>query len=263
MPLEVETRPGVTAQESAAYRRDGFVVLRSVFSASEASALERAASQLLETQTHLIEKKNLRCRFQSHHETGESLFETFDPVIDLSPVCRRIAYDVRILSVLAELYGEPACLFKDKLIFKPAGARGYVLHQDWIAWKNFPRSFLTVLVPIDAADATNGCTEVFPRYHNDGALAPEDGQFHELSSDLVDLTQGVKLELEPGDIAIFSGFTPHRSEPNRSPHARRQLYLSYNALSDGGEQRESHYADFHAYLRRKYGDFGIHDTYFR
>ena len=31
------------------------------------------------------------------------------------------------------LYGEPACLFKDKLIYKPPGVKGYGLHQDWIA----------------------------------------------------------------------------------------------------------------------------------
>jgi ectoine hydroxylase-related dioxygenase (phytanoyl-CoA dioxygenase family) len=205
----------------------------------------------------------MRCRFQPHHESGECLFETFDPVIDLAPVCRRVANDARILDALADLYGEPACLFKDKLIFKPPGAKGYVLHQDFIAWPGFPRSFVTVLVPIDAADAGNGCTECFAGYHHAGPLAPEDGQFHELPGDLFEASRGVKLELRPGDVAIFGGFTPHRSDPNRSPGWRRQLYLSYNALSDGGEQREKHYAEFHEFLRWKYREFQITDTYFR
>ncbi len=263
MTLDVATRKALKPRQIVDYRRDGFLVLRSVFGPTESAELAREANELVERHSDVIDKRNLRCRFQPHHETGETLFETFDPVIDLAPVCRRFAHDPRILDVLAELYGERACLFKDKLIFKPPGAKGYVLHQDFIAWKGFPRSFLTVLVPIDAADATNGCTEVFPGYHHDGTLAPEDGQFHELSADVVDLSKSVKLELEPGDIAIFGGFTPHRSEPNRSAFARRQLYLSYNAFSDGGEQRELHYADFREYLRRKYADFGIRDTFFR
>ncbi len=246
-----------------AYRRDGFLILRSVFAAAEAAELAAEADILPKTQVGLIDKHNLRCRFQPHHETGECLFETFDPVIDLAPVCRRIARDPRILDALADLYGEPACLFKDKLIFKPPGAKGYVLHQDFIAWPDFPRSFMTVLVPIDAADAGNGCTKVFPGCHHGGSLTPEDGEFHEVPSKLVDESKGVMLELEPGDVAVFGGFTPHRSAPNSSPSWRRQLYLSYNALSDGGDRRDRHYADFHAYLRRRYAEHRVTDTYFR
>jgi 2-aminoethylphosphonate dioxygenase len=164
--------------------------------------------------------------------------------------------------VLAELYGEEACLFKDKLIFKPPAAMGYGLHQDYIAWPGFPRSFVTVLVPIDRADEENGCTEVFPGLHRQGCLSPEDGEYHELSCEHIAGCAPVKLVLEPGDIAIFGGFLPHRSAPNRSPGWRRQLYLSYNAASDGGDQREAHYRDFRNFLSRKYAEFGLSDTYF-
>jgi hypothetical protein len=71
------------------------------------------------------------------------------------------------------------------------------------------------------------------------------------------------LTLAPGDVAIFGGFTPHRSAPNRSDRWRRQLYLSYNALSDGGDQHDKHYAEFHAWLRKRYAEHGKHDVYFR
>jgi len=260
----VDAPPRVLSQEQVeAYDRDGFLILRNVFSAVDAAELAAEADGLLAGQAGLVDKHNLRCRFQPHHLTGECLFETFDPVIDLAPVCRRVAYDPRILDPLADLYGEPACLFKDKLIFKPSGARGYVPHQDYIAWPGFPRSFVTVLVPIDPADAENGCTECFPGYHHAGSLTPEDGEFHELPMELLNEAKGVKLEIAPGDVAIFGGFTPHRSAPNRSRHMRRQLYLSYNSRSDGGEQREKHYAEFHEYLRRRYAEYGIADTHFR
>ena len=59
--------------------------------------------------------------------------------------CREVAFAPPLLALLHDLYGEPARLFKDKLIFKPPGVKGYGLHQDWIAWPGFPRSFLTVL----------------------------------------------------------------------------------------------------------------------
>jgi len=139
---------------------------------------------------------------------------------------------------------------------------GYGLHQDWIAWERFPRSFLTVLVPLESADRDNGCTIVYPGYHHQGCLTPEDGEYHELPAGTVDEDRAVPLVLAPGDVAIFGGFTPHRSDPNVSSRWRRQLYLSYNALGDGGDLHDVHYADFHRWLKTKYAQYGKHETYF-
>jgi hypothetical protein len=252
----------LSAEQCATYEEQGFLVLRRFFPpALMEEATEEAVA--LRGRHDLIAVENLRCRWQPDVESGECVFETFDPVIDLGPVCRRLALDPGLLAALGCLYGEEACLFKDKLIFKPPGVRGYGLHQDWIAWPGFPRSFLTVLVPLDLADAANGCTEVFPGYHLRGSLSPEDGDYHELTTDLVDESRGVRLELEPGDVAVFGGFTPHRSAPNRSARWRRQLYLSYNKLSDGGHQREKHYDEFHRWLRVKYAQYGKTGLYFQ
>jgi 2-aminoethylphosphonate dioxygenase len=120
-----------------------------------------------------------------------------------------------------------------------------------------------VIVAIDAADADNGATEVFPGYHHQGCLTARDGMYHQLPEDAVDLSTGVVLDLAPGDIAIFSGYTPHRSGANRSPLSRLLLYLSYNAFSDGGEQRDSHYAEFRTWLQDRYAEHGRTSTFFR
>jgi len=257
----IQSRHRLSADERQAYEDNGFLIRRRLFASDEIACLADEADAILE-RTDLIDKLNLRCRFQSQCAGDDCLFETFDPVIDLAPLCKKVALDPRIFELLADVYGEEACLFKDKLIFKPPGSMGYQLHQDYIAWPGFPRSFVTVLVPIDAAGEENGCTEVFPGYHRQGCLSPEDGEYHDLPSDLIDETRGVKLILEPGDIAVFGGFTPHRSAPNRSTGWRRQLYLSYNAVSDGGEQRDAHYKEFRRFLRRKYAEYGLVDTYF-
>jgi ectoine hydroxylase-related dioxygenase (phytanoyl-CoA dioxygenase family) len=260
--LDTLSRPTLTDEQRNFYHEQGFLVLRDFFPADLMAEASAEADALLR-RNDLIAVENLRCRWQPNVTTGACEFETFDPVIDLGPVCRRIAHNERLLAALAALYGDLACLFKDKLIFKPPGVKGYGLHQDWISWPGFPRSFLTVLVPFDRADADNGCTEVFPGYHKNGTLSPEDGNYHELSTDLIDESRGINLELDPGDVAIFGGFTPHRSAPNRSDRWRRQLYLSYNKLSDGGRQRERHYEEFHRWLRVKYAEYGKTNLYFR
>ncbi len=256
------TGPATETNLRADYERKGFVVARSLFDAAIMREASAEADRLLAENEHLKSVKNLRCRWQNNVFTGECTFETFDPVIDLGPTCDRLAHHPRLLDLLATLYGEPARLFKDKLIYKPPGVKGYGLHQDWIAWDGFPRSFLTVLIPFDAADRYNGCTVVYPGYHRNGPLSTPDGQYHELPAETVDESKAVPLLLEPGDVAIFGGFTPHRSDPNVSDRWRRQLYLSYNALSDGGDQRAKHYAEFHAWLKVKYAEYGKSETYF-
>jgi ectoine hydroxylase-related dioxygenase (phytanoyl-CoA dioxygenase family) len=263
----LDTLPGkaacaLTPQQQEDYRDHGYIILRRVFAIEEIAAAALEVEYLLQKK-ELIDTQNIRCRWQNHIETNECLFETFDPVIDIGPICGRIARDDRIFAALEGIYGERAHLFKDKLIFKPPGARGYDMHQDYIGWKSFPRSFVTVMVAIDPADPENGATEVFPGYHQKGYLSPEDGDYHPCPAGAVDGGRAVLLDLQPGDIAIFGCFTPHRSAPNRSNRWRRQLYLSYNASSDGGDQREAHYREFHEWLKGKYAQYGKRNVYFR
>jgi hypothetical protein len=250
------------AARTASYHTDGFLVIGGVFGAERIAELAADAVRLLERRD-LIDQDNVRCRWQNAADTGECRFDCFDPVIDLSPICERIARDRRLLDIVGTLYGEPACLFKDKLIFKAPGTPGYDLHQDYISWKSFPTTFLTAIVAIDPADALSGATEVFPGYHRQGCLADPDGMYHTLPDQAVDRSKGVVLELAPGDVAVFSGYTPHRSAPNRSAHWRRLLYLSYNALSDGGEQRDQHYTEFRGWLQDRYAEYGKTATFFR
>ena len=63
--------------------------------------------------------------------------------------------------------------------------------------------------------------------------------------------------------AIFSGYTPHRSAPNRSAQSRRLLYLSYNALSDGGDLPDEHYAEFRGWLQDRDAGNGKTSMFFR
>src|SRR6185295_2665142 len=190
MSATTNSTTSLTPEDRARYAADGYLVVRGVFAADEMAALREEADRLF-ARTDLINVDNLRCRWQDHVDTGECLFECFDPVIDLGRQCASIARDERILKILSEIYGDGACLLKDKLIFKPPGAKGYGLHQDYIGWPTFPHSFTTVLVPIDAARCENGATEVFPGYHRQGCLSPQDGMYHELELEKIDESRGV------------------------------------------------------------------------
>lgn len=243
----------LSAAEIAHFHDDGFLILPGVFAADEMAALAAEAETLF-ARSELIDTANIRCRW-SNNSCEDCVFDCFDPVIDIGPVSRYFAYDERLLAPLRAIYDDEAHLFKDKLIFKRPGAKGYALHQDFIGWATFPESFITVIVAIDATNGENGATEVFPGYHRQGYLSPRDGDYHELPLSTIDETTGVLLELSPGDVALFGGFTPHRSATNNSQSFRRQLYLSYNAGRDGGDQRDAHYREFHTWLVKKYAEY--------
>jgi 2-aminoethylphosphonate dioxygenase len=255
--------PGaLTPAQLAQYEGQGYLVLRNVFAPAEVAVASMEADRLF-GRKDLIDTANIRCRWKNHCDTGECLFECFDPVADISPLFSVMARDRRLTDAVAALYGEPAHLFKEKLIFKPPGAEGYETHQDFISWKDFPRSFVTAAVAIDSSGPDNGCTVVYPGYHRRGYLSPEDGDYHGVPAGAVDPAAGVPLELAPGDVALFGCFTPHGSAPNRTPGWRRLLYASYNADSDGGDRRDAHYREFHAWLRVKYAQYGKTAVYFR
>ncbi len=248
--------------QQADYANEGFVVLRNVFSAAEIQAAIREAESLLHDRANLVSIDNLRCRFMPHCDTAENLFETFDPVIDIAPVCARFAADPRILNVLRVIYQDDPCLLKDKLIYKLPGARGYGLHQDHPNWPGFPQSFVTVVIAYDTFDRQNGGTELFPRYHLQGSLSADTDSYRELTFDVIDEQSGVALELQPGDVAFFGCYVPHRSAPNRTGICRRGLFLSYNAASEGGDQRDRHYREFQQRMGERYHTQGRVDVYF-
>jgi ectoine hydroxylase-related dioxygenase (phytanoyl-CoA dioxygenase family) len=250
-PIEVER-----------FRSAGYVVLRDLLDPVLVKEIDRDARRLLAL-AEWIDADNLRCRFQPDHASGALRFDCFDPVIDLSPASRALARDARIDSCLRAIYGESAHLFKDKLVFKAPGSQGYPLHQDYIAWSEFPESFVTVVIPIDPCGADNGAIELFPGEHRRGYLSKRDGEYHRLSRREFAQVGSLVLELEPGDVAVFDGFLPHGSGPNRSDRWRRQLLLSYNAESDGGEQRDAHYRQYIAWLRKKRAEAGRSEGYFR
>src|SRR5262249_411236 len=153
--------PGVLSDADVTfYKFEGYLIVRGLFDAQEIDRLGQDVDRVCWEHADLIHADNMRVRLKQHFATNETTVEVFDPIADLSPFPHAFAHEPRILDRLHDLYGEPAELFKEKLIYKAPGAIGATLHQDWIAWPGFPESFLTVLVAIDPFTAESGATEV-------------------------------------------------------------------------------------------------------
>lgn len=241
-------RYSLSREEIDHYHAHGYLVVRDVIPLGEVEQLATEVNHLIAERSQTFHPANLRVRFKS--ASNEQVVEVIDPISDLSRCARSICLDARITDRVASLYGEPACLFKDKYFCKPPGTEGLPLHQDWISWPGFPQSFLTVLIAVDPFHEASGATKVYPGCHKLGYLSPQDGTHHHLEHSKMPV-KPVCLELAPGDIALFSCFTPHYSEANRSGSCRRGYFISYNAQSEGSDRWESHYREFHDWIRSR------------
>jgi 2-aminoethylphosphonate dioxygenase len=143
-------------------------------------------------------------------------------------------------TVLEQLFGEAAVLFKEKINFKLPHGAGFAPHQDAPAFTTFGQTFhITVMVAVDPSTTENGCLEVVEQLHGTGVLPQAaDGT---LDAAWVAKQRWVPVEMAPGDVLMFDSYMPHRSGPNLSDRPRRALYVTYNRAS-AGSYRDAYFA---------------------
>jgi ectoine hydroxylase-related dioxygenase (phytanoyl-CoA dioxygenase family) len=243
------------------YNRDGYLVLRGVFTQKEAELWQAECERLLSLKD-VLDPLNVRVGFRN--VKGVSTVEKFDPLVDISPVFSELVKDERILTPLRDIYLDEPLLFKDKLVFKLPGMSGYQMHQDGSWWQGFPiEGLISVMVAIDGASRANGGLELFPGYHE--RLLSKPGELrgmNEAECAGIDLSKGEVVETEPGDIILFHSFTPHRSGPNTADYSRKQLYLTYSPSSNG-QLYKAHYQHYLRYVSRGKDEKTVEQSYFR
>lgn len=141
-----------------------------------------------------------------------------------------------MVAVASALLGEPAVLYKEKINYKLPGGAGYAAHQDAPAYP-LVRNHVSCMVAVDDASAGNGCLEVASNSHREVLPMDERGC---IARDAVAELEFVSVEVRAGEALWFHSRTPHRSGPNRSPVARRAIFPTYNAASEGN-QRDAYY----------------------
>ena len=179
-----------------------------------------------------------------HHfeqtDTGRRIArsEDFEPH---EPLLSSLLRQGFITEVLADLFGEPAILFKEKINYKHPGGGGFAPHQDATAYR-FVDHHISVMVPLDVATRASGCLWFSDR--QDGIVPNEAGC---ISPEWVATQEWAPIEVGPGDLVFFDSYSPHYSETNCTLGSRRALYLTYNRQSDG-DFRDEYYADKHRVL---------------
>ena len=109
---------GLSESELANHRDLGYTVVRGLVDSADLQKIVPEVDRLW-NRKDLVDRKNLRCRFQKHIVTGEYEFECFDPYFDLSPVLAEFSLSPRLRAIMRSIYGEPGHVCHNQLVFNP------------------------------------------------------------------------------------------------------------------------------------------------
>lgn len=242
MPQTAESL--LTAEEQAAFRRDGFVVAHGLLSRDEAVAIRDAFMD--QNKDGPIEGMSEIKR--SHADGGDAPkgYDPSDPLFfyprmihphqhpehAVGPLAMRYMLDSRIESILTELMGDAPLAVQTMFYFKPPGARGQDFHQDNFYLKVKPGTCMAAWIALDDCDADNGGMMCVPDTQTYDIQCPQesDAKLY-FTTEHVPIPAGktaVLPKLRPGDVLFFNGSTVHGSGPNTSADRfRRSLICHY------------------------------------
>ncbi len=89
---------------------------------------------------------------------------------------------------------------------------------------------MNVWTPLVPVNVENGCMEFIPGSHKWGVVPHEKDQYYlRIHDDYIEPveSEAVTIEIDPGDVVIFSNLLFHRGLPNRSSHIRWSLDFRY------------------------------------
>ena len=232
------------------YRAQGYAVLRGVFTAEDVKVLAQGFDR------HWLQGVNYRASFRH-----ANLFYrvAMDPGVGKvvryvqwpsygDPPLERARRDPRLLPILEPMLGRNIKQIINQLHWKPPGAKesDFAFHQDVRfrkprqAYRNLATSYVQTGIAIDPHTRANGAMRILPGSHLRGELAipapeqilggaPDEDTLRAAGLDPAGL---VDLELEPGDLALWSVVLVHGSGANSTGGDRRFYINGYVRAED-------------------------------
>jgi ectoine hydroxylase-related dioxygenase (phytanoyl-CoA dioxygenase family) len=224
------TATAVTPEQVAFFHREGYLIVRGLFSADEAQALAQ----------HYMDMHARRAiphyQFVSMEEAKGDILKVFSRIMQphrFDEVSKKHLLDPRVANALRALLDEEPVAAQSMLYFKPPGARGQAFHQDNFYLRVRPKNCIAAWVALDRTDPENGGLQVCPGTHTMEVACPQKADLADsFTTELVPPPEGttpVPVILEPGDTLFFNGSVVHGSTPNTSKDRWRRSFICHYA----------------------------------
>jgi ectoine hydroxylase-related dioxygenase (phytanoyl-CoA dioxygenase family) len=229
----------LSSDQIASYQKDGYLILKSLFSPEEISLLYSVATD------ETVTENSFDLNDQDGKKTKLTLwFTAGDDSFGLMSRCRRMVESVQELLGAGEV-----CHFHSKIMQKqPKVGGAWEWHQDYGYWyKNgflFPEAMISVMLALTDATKENGCLQVLKGTHKmqrfeHTFVGEQQGADLDFVREAEKISELVYCELNAGDVLFFHPNILHRSEANLSEHPRWSVISAYN-LAYNKPFREKH-----------------------
>jgi phytanoyl-CoA hydroxylase len=257
----------VSVDEYVTFRRDGFLIVRGLYTPAEVAELRDHADDLMNGR--LPEQQGMATlNADGTIADGTAQQELAPPPAHLTPeqkaefwlrihmLHRKLALHEkhllhpRVLDVLEALIGPDVAALQTMLFLKGPGKPGQGFHQDSYYIPTYPDSLCGAWVAIDDVDEENGCMFFTPGsghepvYPAEGGGAFGDGglagikyikgasETDDEKNDLYPIwkrkyNHEVAAVMKAGDVAFFNGHVLHRSHTNRSKTRFRRSFVGH------------------------------------
>jgi ectoine hydroxylase-related dioxygenase (phytanoyl-CoA dioxygenase family) len=227
--------PEILQVDVAKYQQEGYLTTAAVVSDETLAQLRAESDRLMRLCGAESQRYARRIEWEVDHLAEEDqrgmqkVIRKLEPVSDLSPLFRQLAFSPYITGPVSAIFGEPVDLFEDKLNLKLPGGSPYPWHQDWVCcWRAHTDQLVTCFIYLDDADATNGCLQVVPGSHLGKPILPfRAGSRFEVDPGHVDAAKIVPAPLKAGEMIFFDPYLLHHSDLNRSRTPRRAIIFTY------------------------------------
>jgi ectoine hydroxylase len=236
----------ISKAQTEAFERDGFLLIKDVFSGHEVATLQQEARRLqsappeIDFDTVITEPKSsaVRSVFKIHEQ---------------SAVFERIAADARLADIARFFLDDDVYIHQSRLNYKP-GFRGedFYWHSDFETWHvedGMPRMrAVSMSVLLSENTTLNGPTMFVPGSHREfiacvgetpdehykqSLKKQEFGVPDEKIVDGLVAEQGIATPTGPaGSVVIFDCNTLHGSNSNITPYSRSNAFFVFNAVSN-------------------------------
>ncbi len=229
----------LTPDQISDFERDGFIIVRGLFTAEETGLLGETArndNAMDKASSSMDDGQGNDVRLALWNHPGDGIYGMFAR-------CRRVVDSVE------QLLGDEAYHYHSKMILKDAKVGGaWAWHQDYGYWYQngvlYP-DLCSVMVAVDAATKENGCMQVLKGSHKLGRVnhilsGDQAGADLERVEEAEKRLELVHVTMAPGDALFFHANLLHCSAANNSDHSRWAIICCYNAASND-PYKESHH----------------------
>ncbi len=237
---------GTSAENIAAFDRDGFLFLESFFS-------EKETATLLAEVKRMTQDPAIKPREEAIREPNSDIVRSIFAVHELSPMLQRLSRDARLVDVARQILGSEVYIHQSRANLKP-GFKGkeFYWHSDFETWhvEDGMPAMRAVSCSILLTDNTheNGPLMLVPGSHKQFISCigetPDEHYRESLRKQEYGVPDPVSLQIlieqggirsatgKAGSVLFFDCNVMHGSNGNITPWPRSNVFMVYNSLEN-------------------------------